>query len=108
MKKSEIWLAELPSGKGHEQKGVRPCIIMGKIYGLACILPLTSSCNRATMGFTELIEQTPSNGLSNDSVALLFQLTTISEERLIKKIGAITDQQQNTIDTQLKNMLKIK
>jgi len=108
MKKREIWMADLPEGKGHEQKGTRPCLVMGKIYGLVCIIPLTSSENRSSMAFTELIDATPSSGLNQDSVALIFQMRTISEERFVKKIGEITEKQQESIDFQIKEMLKLK
>ena len=44
MKKSEIWLIELPSINGHEQKGTRPAIIMSEMEAnIAIVVPFTSN-----------------------------------------------------------------
>ncbi|MCX6804144.1 MAG: type II toxin-antitoxin system PemK/MazF family toxin [Candidatus Diapherotrites archaeon] len=108
MKKGEIWFVDLAEGQGHEQKGVRPCIILRKIYGVACLIPLTSSDTRAEMAFTEFIPQTPQNGLTQDSIALIFQITAATEEKLKRKIGELSQEQLEAIDNQLKEFFKIK
>jgi mRNA interferase MazF len=108
MRKSEVWFIDLTDGKGHEQKGQRPAIVVGKANKMIQVIPLTSSPDRAMLPFTLLIEQRPNNGLSCDSVALIFQITSLDEVRFIKKIGEINEKQQNEIDTQIKEMLKLK
>jgi mRNA interferase MazF len=108
MQKREIWLAKLPAGKGHEQEGTRPCLILGKSYGLVRIIPLTKSDDRANMAFTQTIDPHQKNGLTEISILLIFQITTISEERLVKRLGEITESQQETVDQLIKAMLKIK
>jgi len=108
MKKGEIWIAELPEGKGHEQKGERPAIIMGKANGLAIAIPLTSNLDRAKFPFTELVEQSPESGLSSDSIALVFQLSSQDECRFKRKIGELDSEKQASIDMLVANLLKIK
>lgn len=107
MKKSEVWILELPKGKGHEQKGERPALILARANGMLLVVPLTSNVGCAKFSFTELIEQTPENGLSTDSIALVYQLSSQDETRLKRKIGSISKEKQDTIDKLILEMLKI-
>ncbi|AGB03725.1 type II toxin-antitoxin system PemK/MazF family toxin [Methanoregula formicica] len=43
MKNGDIWLVDLTDAKGHEQRGMRPAIIIGSANGLVVVVPLTSS-----------------------------------------------------------------
>lgn len=107
MKKSEIWIVDLPEGKGHEQKGERPALVLGKANGLVIIVPLTKNLDRATFPFTQLIEQTPENGLSANSIALVFQFSSMDESRFKTKIGTISKEQLEAIDKLILDLLKI-
>ena len=42
MKKGEIWAVELPEGKGHEQKGERPALVLGRANALTIIVPFNT------------------------------------------------------------------
>jgi len=108
MKKGETWFVDVPEGRGNEQKGKRPCIVLGEKNGVVCAVPLTSNDARYQLSFTELIEQTPKNGLREDSIALIFQLKSLSKERFLEKIGEIDEKTQDKIDVMIKEMLKIK
>lgn len=107
MRKGEVWILELPEGKGHEQKGERPAIILARANRMLLVIPLTSNLNLAQFSFTELIEQTPENGLSKDSIALVFQLSSQDESRLKRKIGNISKEKQEAIDKLILEMFKI-
>jgi len=107
VKKSEVWIIELPEGKGHEQRGERPAIVLARANSMLLVVPLTSNMDRAKFSFTELIEQTPENGLSADSIALAYQLSSQDESRLKRKIGNISKEQQDAIDKLILEMLKI-
>ena len=107
MHKSEVWIIDLPEGKGHEQKGERPAVVVGTANHMFMVIPLTSNLDRAKFPFTELIEQTPENGLSTDSIALVYQLSSQDESRLKRKIGAISKEKQDAIDKLILEMLKI-
>jgi mRNA interferase MazF len=43
MKNGAVWLVDLTDAKGHEQRGMRPAIIVGGANGLILVVPLTSS-----------------------------------------------------------------
>ena len=107
MKKSEVWIMKLPEGKGREQKGECPAIILARANSMLLVVPLTSNMDRAKFSFTELIEQTPENCLSTDSIALVYQLSSQDESRLKHKIGNISKEKQDTIDKLIIEMLKI-
>lgn len=107
MKKGEVWICDLAEGKGHEQKGERPAIVLARANHLLLVVPLTSNTDRAEFSFTELIEQTPDNGLSMDSIALIFQLGSQDESRAIRKIGVISKEKQEAIDKLILEMFKI-
>jgi len=107
MKKSEVWILELPTGKGHEQKGERPAIILARTNSMLLVVPLTSNFDRAKFSFTEFIEQTPENGLSTDCIALVYQLSSQDESRLKHKIGNISKEKQDAIDKLILEMFKI-
>ncbi len=107
MKKGEIWVVELPEGKGHEQKGERPALVLGRANALIVAVPFTANLDRAKFPFTEHIPQTPENGLSSDSIALVFQLSSLDEGRFKKRLGELTKEQQDAIDKTILELLKI-
>ena len=39
MKNGTIWLVDLSDSKGHEQRGMRPAIIVGGANGLILVVP---------------------------------------------------------------------
>ena len=107
MKKGEIWSVDLSGGQGHEQSGRRPAIVVASANGLVLIIPLTTSHERATLPYTEVIEPTGGNGLSEVSIALIFQLKSIDKTRFGRRLGKITEGQITAIDTLLSELLDI-
>jgi mRNA interferase MazF len=89
IKRGEIWLADLGTGKGSEQNGYRPVIIIqndiGNYYSPTTIIAVISGkLNKASIPTHVLIEA--SAGLERDSVAFLEQIRTIDKTRLEKKV----------------------
>jgi len=107
MKKGEIWLVDLYDGKGHEQKGMRPALIMGNSNGLSIVVPLTTNTNLATLSHTCLIDPAKENGLTETSVALVFQIVSLDQTRFKKQIGWIPKEQRAAIDALVKDLLKL-
>jgi mRNA interferase MazF len=105
MKKGDVWLVDLTDGKGHEQKGERPAIILGGANGLYITVPLTTNSNCAKFSFTETIEPNKENGLSDYSVALVFQLAALDKKRFRRKMGQITGEKLKTIDCLIEDLL---
>ena len=94
MKQSEIWLIDLDPTKGAEIQKKRPAIIvnddrLGKLP-LKVIVPITDWKDRYDIApWMVKIEPNAANGLYKISSADCFQIRSLSQERLIKKLGNI-------------------
>ncbi|MBU3660020.1 MAG: type II toxin-antitoxin system PemK/MazF family toxin [Flavobacteriales bacterium] len=94
MKQSEIWLIDLDPTKGAEIQKKRPAIIindnrLGKLP-LKVVVTITDWKDRYSIApWMVKIESNNINGLSKTSSADCFQIRSLSQERLIKKLGNI-------------------
>lgn len=112
MKQSEIWLIDLDPTKGAELQKIRPAIIINNdILGrlpLKIIVPITDWKERfAIAPWMVKIEKNTTNGLSKTSSADCFQLRSISQERLIKKLGVIDSNTLIKIKEAVKKVLDL-
>ena len=88
---------------GSEQSGIHPYIIMQNDIGnkhcpTVLGMSLTSVLKKEYMPTHCIIHKTKQNGLKHDSMLLGETLTQISKERIINKIGSITEENtQNDI-----------
>ena len=70
MNTNDIWLCELPSYDGREQRGVRPCILLAKPYlELVTVLPLTSQLEALRFNHTLKIVKNELNKLAQSKKA---------------------------------------
>jgi mRNA interferase MazF len=112
MKQSEIWLIDLDPTKGAEIQKKRPAIIvnddrLGKLP-LKIIVPITDWKDRYDIApWMVKLEPNASNGLSKVSSADCFQIRSLSQERLIKKIGKIDNTTLDEIKEAIKKVLAI-
>lgn len=96
MFRGEVWLYQADPTIGDEIGKTRPCIIVNSdkigILRLKVIVPIT--------GWNDIFSQIPwmvriepsiENGLSKLSAADAFQVRSVSQKRLIKKIGYISE-----------------
>jgi mRNA interferase MazF len=88
---ADIFWADLPDRGGREQRGRRPVVIWQDTQQFriptVLVIPLTSRLDTLKFGGTSLIHPTPSNGLTADSVALVFQLGACDVRRLRGRLG---------------------
>jgi mRNA interferase MazF len=108
MKQKEIFSANLNPSKGSEQQGIRPVVIisgnaMNDNLDVCIVCPLSSTL-KGYAGCVQL-KANSYNNLRNDSEIITFQIRTISKDRLINKIGEITDFQLNEIKKKLNEVL---
>jgi mRNA interferase MazF len=109
MKQADIYLADLNPVIGSEQAGKRPVVIISgdtmNTYLKVCIICPISSKMKNYASCT-IISASKKNGLQSDSEVITFQLRTISQKRLIKKIGTISASELQTIFQGLNDILK--
>ncbi len=107
MKQKEVWLVSLDPTIGAEIRKSRPCVIVScddiGVLPLKVIAPITDFKD----SFDEvpwMVKLTPNrfNGLSKLSVVDLFQVRSISEQRLLKKLGAVEEKDFVKINITLK------
>lgn len=88
--RGETWLADLGTGRGHEQAGQRPVLVVSDdafnsgLAGLVMVVPLTSKVKKSKNIPAHVPVVPPEGGLTTPSVILCDQLRTVSKDRLGK------------------------
>ena len=99
MNVGDLHWVELPARGGHAQAGRRPAIIAQEPSNLPTVLviPLTLQQDALRFPGTVLVETTKENGLRNDSVALVFQLTAVDKRHVTNRLGKAFEQVMDQI-----------
>ncbi len=106
MKKGEIWVLELPLSDDREQAGRRPGIfIADTLNDLAIIVPLTSNIMALKLNYSLFIPKSSLNNFVKDSVALVFQVSSLDNARIISKIGNLEPRLVKEVDKMLRRLL---
>lgn len=97
MSVGDIHWVDLPAASGREQPGRRPAVIMqdenyGEELPVILVAPLTTSRAAGRFAGTTLVQPNSENGLTQESVVLVFQLRAMDRRRLRGRIGALTAQ----------------
>jgi mRNA interferase MazF len=93
-RRGEVWLVDFGDPVGREQSGRRPAIVVSadrlneSRAGVVIVIPITTTHR----GLPSHVEIEPgSSGLDEVSYAKCEDVKSISEERLIDRLGAATD-----------------
>jgi mRNA interferase MazF len=104
----DIYWADLNPTKGSEQSGKRQVVIvsgntLNEHLPVCIVCPLSSKVK----GYSTctLITKSKTNNLKSDSEAITFQIRTISQDRLVGKIGTISDVELQDIVTKVGHLL---
>ena len=112
MKQGEIWLINLDPTIGAEIKKTRPAIIvndnsLGQLP-LKIIVPVTDWKDRYNIApWMIKIDPDQKNGLTKTSSADCFQVRSVSQERINRKIGTISYEIMDEIKVGLSKVLSI-
>lgn len=112
MKKGEVWIINLDPTAGAEIKKTRPCILVGNDaigrLPLKIVVPVTD-WNTAFQNapWHVPIEKGKENGITKKSSADTFQVRSVSEGRLVKRIGVISEDVLARINEALKISLDL-
>ncbi len=113
MARGDIILVDLPQSAGapgHEQVGNRPALIVHEdatinVYPVIVVVPFTGQLNAQRFPHTILVQPTPTNSLTADSVLLIFQLRAIDKRRILRTIGRLDPTTMSQVDIELRQLL---
>ncbi|KAM3115211.1 type II toxin-antitoxin system PemK/MazF family toxin [Phormidesmis sp. 146-33] len=92
--RGEVYLVSVDPTVGSEIKKTCPALILqndiANLHSPITIVAAITSQFEDPLYPTEVLVQTPEDGLGNDSVVLLNQIRSINKQRLIKRLGNLT------------------
>jgi mRNA interferase MazF len=108
-RRGEVWLVSLDPTVGHEVQKTRPAIVVtDDIYNehnwVVLIMPLTS---RDKAEYDQVLIDPPNGGLSNRSVTLPDQIRAIDRQRLVTRLGSLTEATMQKVDHSLRVVLSL-
>ncbi|RJP49665.1 MAG: type II toxin-antitoxin system PemK/MazF family toxin [Anaerolineaceae bacterium] len=111
MKRGEIWLVNLDPTIGSEIRKTRPAVIVSSdlvgILPLKVIVPLTDWKERySSASWMMRLDPDAENGLDKPSAADALQIRSVSEGRLVKRLGVIPPLQVAQIVQAVMNVLQ--
>jgi mRNA interferase MazF len=111
-RRGEIWDVNWSPGRGAEQKGTRPALIIQNDRGnISSSYPLTivASMSRTERELPLHVRIAPSeeNGLTDFTDVKCEQVMTIEKSRLIRRRGSISSEELEKVDVALKLSLNL-
>jgi len=99
-RRGEVWMANFNPGRGSEQKGIRPSLILqndtGNQYSSTTIVAaITSTLKKYPV--TVILDQR-TTGLRGKSMVNLAQILTIDKGRMIRKMGNVGVDKMREVD----------
>ncbi len=112
MRRSEIWLVRLDPTVGTEISKTRPAIIVNDngvgVLPLKVIVPITDWKEAfAIRPWMVCLQPSIESGLSKISGADTFQVRSVSQTRIVKKLGQLDDQTMQLVTEALALVLAI-
>jgi mRNA interferase MazF len=101
-----VVVLSLDPAVGHEQKGVRPCVVVSapeviaeQRYPLVCVVPITGTPGKGAL-YPQL--KPGASGLSKTSFALVDQLRSVDKRRVTRFLGQVSVEELKAIDEGLR------
>ena len=112
MNRGEVWLVNLNPTRGQEISKIRPAVIVNNdvvgILPLKVIVPITDWKKKyATRPWMIKLEPNTNNGLIKTSAVDTFQIRSLSQSRLVKQLGKLTNSEMEKITAALAIVLSI-
>ena len=108
--RGEIWMIDLNPIRGHEQAGLRPCVVVSDdLYNSGpaekhIIVPATSK-NKHIPYHVAIVP--PEGGLRMESYLMCDDIRSVSRERFQRKIGAASHRTMDLIKNCLRTLLSM-
>jgi mRNA interferase MazF len=114
MRRGDVFVAHLSPRSGSEQKGRRPVVVVSHDgfnetpgWRSVLVVPFSTSHSQAVRGPTAIPVGKGEAGLGRDCCALCHQVTTLSREKLARRIGSLPETTVKRIDEGLKAALDL-
>ena len=109
MRQGEIWRVNLDPTKGSEQAGFRPVVIvsgnmMNRYLNVVIVMPLTTKVKNYQGNV--VLQPDHLNGLKQPSEILIFNIRSVSKDRLVEKIGTIPTKDLELLKAGLGDILR--
>ena len=108
-RRGEVWLVDFSPGRGSEQKGVRPALIVqndvGNQYAATTIVAAITTTIKPYP--VTVVFRARTCGLPHDSMVNTPQVLTIDKARLIKKLGELAPEQLAAVNRALRTSLAL-
>ena len=102
-RRGEVWLVNFNPGRGSEQQGMRPALILqndvGNQYAATTIIAAITTTLRPYP--VTVVVAPPDGGLAAPSMVNCAQLLTIDKSRLLQRLGALRRETLRQVDTAL-------
>lgn len=105
MKRGEVWTASLDPRSGSEQRGTRPAIIVSSdgmnaspSWRSLIVIPCTTSERQRRRGPSVPVLPKGAGGLSEESVAICHQITTVDRAKLLSRLGVLSDEELGAVE----------
>ncbi len=108
MARGDVWLVDLHDSDGREQSSRRPVIaVQTDVVGepMLMVAPVTSNLKASRFKFTVQVDPSSENGLSVASIIMIFQMRSIDKNRLIKRIGRLSESDLEQVGAEIWKML---
>ncbi|HEV8343272.1 MAG TPA: type II toxin-antitoxin system PemK/MazF family toxin [Candidatus Binatia bacterium] len=108
-RRGEVWLVNFNPGRGSEQKGIRPALIIqndtGNTYASTTIVAAITTTIREFP--VTVAMPAGQGGLRQKSMVNLAQLLTIDKKRLQKRLGNLSDSAIEQVDEAIRVSLDV-
>ena len=112
VRRGEIWWVDWSPGRGSEQQGLRPALVVqtdaansNPRYPNTIVVAV--STRGKPVPFHVPVEPSPGNGLKRRSYVKAEQLLTISKERLVERIGMLEREVLAQVEEAVKLVLEL-
>ena len=113
MARGDVIIVDFPSpagSSGREQIGTRPAVVVqsGKkaaTLPTTIVIPFTSKLSASKFPYTVLVNPSSQNGLTTQSVMLIFHVRAIDNKRIGRKLGRLEKNYFERLNDGLKSLL---
>lgn len=109
MNQGEIWQANLNPYEGSEQGGFRPVVILsGNLLNrhLPVVITAALTTRKKYYKGNPILKPSRTNGLAKKSELLVFQIQSVSKDKLVEKLGNIDPEELELAIKTLNDLLK--